>query len=107
MLANYYPDFLVRIGDQIYLVETKAERDPKDVNVTQKRLATIDWVDKVNELKPEDRMNCHWNYALLGEGTFYGMSDKGASTKEILDYAILTKAKVKGTLADLLGIKEY
>lgn len=107
MLANYFPDFLVRIGDQIYLVETKAERDLKDVNVTQKRLATIDWVDKVNDLKQEDRMDCHWNYALLGEGTFYGMSEKGASTKEILDYAILTKAKVKGTLADFVGIKEY
>lgn len=107
MLANYFPDFIVRISGEIYLVETKAERDLKDVNVTQKRLATIDWVDKVNELKPEDRMDCHWNYALLGEGTFYGMSEKGAATKELLDYAILTKAKIKGTLGDFLGIKEY
>lgn len=107
MLSNYFPDFIVRISDKIYLVETKAERDLKDVNVKQKRLAAIDWIDKVNDLKTEDRMNSTWNYVLLGENTFYGMSDKGAETNEILDYAILTKAQVKGTLGDYVGIKEY
>jgi type III restriction enzyme len=107
LLAHYFPDFLVRIGDKIYLTETKAERDMSSVNVKQKRLATIDWIEKVNELKPEDRMNCTWSYVLLGENTFYSMSEKGATTQEILDYAKLTKAKVKGTLGDVLGIKEY
>ena len=52
-------------------------------------------------------MNCNWSYVLLGEKTFYGMSKKDASTEEILEYAKLTKAKVKGTLGDYLGIKEY
>jgi len=52
-------------------------------------------------------MNCTWSYVLLGEKTFYGMSEKDASTEEILEYAKLTKAKVKGTLGDVLGIKEY
>jgi type III restriction enzyme len=95
MLSNYYPDFIVKIDDKIYLVETKAERDLKHANVKQKRLAAIDWVDKVNELKPVDRMNCNWNYVLLGENTFYGMSEKVAETKEILEYALLTKAQIK------------
>ena len=107
LLAHYYPDFMVKIGNKIYLVETKAERDLNNQNVKSKRLATIDWTDKINELKPEDRMNCNWSYVLLGEKTFYGMSKKDASTEEILEYAKLTKAKVKGTLGDYLGIKEY
>jgi len=107
LLAHYFPDFMVKIGDKLYLVETKAERDMNNINVKQKRLATIDWVGKVNELKPEDRMNCTWNYVLLGEGTFYGMSEKGATTQEILEYARLTKAKIKGTLGDYTGIKDY
>ncbi|MBU3957707.1 MAG: restriction endonuclease subunit R, partial [Nanoarchaeota archaeon] len=107
LLAHYYPDFIVRIGNKIYLVETKAEKDLSSVNVKQKRLATIDWIDKVNELKPEDRMGCVWSYVLLGENTFYGMSKKGATTQEILEYAKLTKAKIKGTLGDFLGVKEY
>lgn len=107
LLANYYPDFILRIENTIYLVETKAERDLKDVNVRQKRLAALDWLEKINSLAPEDRLNCEWKYALLGENTFYGMSEKGADIREILDYAILTKAKVKGTLSDLVGIREY
>ena len=82
MLSNYHPDFIVRIDDKIYLVETKAERDLKDVNVRQKRLATVDWVDKINDLNPDDRMNCKWSYALLGESTFYGMSQKGRLLKK-------------------------
>lgn len=53
-------------------------------------------------------MNCTWNYVLLGENTFYRMSEKGATTLEILEYARLTKAKVKGTLSDYVsGVKEY
>ena len=54
-----------------------------------------------------DKMGCKWSYVLLGGKTFYGMSEKGATTKVILEYAKLTKAKVKGTLGDYLGIKEY
>ncbi|MFH1224873.1 MAG: DEAD/DEAH box helicase family protein [Candidatus Diapherotrites archaeon] len=98
LLAHYFPDFIARIGDKVYLVETKAERDLSSVNVKQKRLATLDWISKVNELKPEDRMGCTWHYVLLGESTFYGMSEKGATTQEILEYAKLSKAKVEGKL---------
>ena len=107
MLARYHPDFIVKIGNKMFLVETKAERDLNNQNVKSKRLATIDWIEKINELNPEDRMDCSWSYVLLGENTFYSMSKKDATTEEILEYAKLTKAKVKGTLSDYLGIKEY
>ena len=66
--------------------------------IKQKRLSTLEWVVKINELPSEDRMNCNWNYVLLGENTFYGMSEKGAATQEILEYAKLSKAKVEGKL---------
>jgi len=104
LLAHYFPDFIVKIGNKIYLVETKAERDLSSVNVKQKRLATLDWISKVNELKPEDRMDCTWYYVLLGESTFYGMSEKGATTQEILEYAKLSKAKVEGKLEAFFNI---
>ncbi|MEK6827419.1 MAG: restriction endonuclease subunit R, partial [Nanoarchaeota archaeon] len=107
LLAHYFPDFIVKIGNDIYLVETKAERDMNNYNVKQKQRATIDWCNKINELLEEDRMNCNWHYALLGERTFYSMSEKDATTKDILDYAKMTKAKIKGTLGDYVGIKEY
>jgi len=107
LLAHYYPDFMIKINDKIFIVETKAESNLNNQNVQSKRLATVDWIEKVNELNPEYRMNCVWSYVLLGEKTFYSMSKKGASTEEILEFAKLTKAKIKGTLGDLLRIKEY
>ena len=77
------------------------------MNLPLALLIEHDWIDKVNALNSDDRVNCSWSYALLGEDTFYGMSQKGADTQEVLEYAILTKAKIKGTLADLVGLREY
>ncbi len=102
LLSHYYPDFVVRIKNKVYLVETKAQKDMNNPNVKQKRLATVEWVNKVNELKPEDRMNCTWHYVLLGEKTFYEMKDKEASTEDILEYAKMTRAKIEGTLEDFI-----
>ena len=107
LLANYFPDFMVRIKDKIYIVETKAQSNLNNPNVKYKRLATIDWINKVNELNPEDRMESTWSYVLLGEQTFHNMAERGATTEEILEYAKMTKARIKGTLGDLIGIKEY
>lgn len=44
------------------------------------------------------RMNRKWEYALLGEDTFYGLKNNGADTKEILKYILVTESKKKGTL---------
>ena len=107
LLAHYHPDFMVKINDKIFIVETKAEKDLENQNVQSKRLATVDWIEKINELNPEDRMNCVWTYVLLGEKTFYGMSEKGADTEEIMNYATKTKSMLKGTLGDYVGIKDY
>ena len=107
LLAHYHPDFMVKVDDKIFIVETKAERDLDNQNVQSKRLATVDWIEKVNELNSEDRMDCVWTYVLLGEKTFYGMSEKGVDTEEILNYATKTKSMLKGTLGDYVGIKDY
>ncbi len=107
LLAHYFPDFMVKLDKQIYLVETKSDRDLNNQNVKSKRLAAMDWIEKINELKPEDRMDCTWSYVLLGENTFYGMKEQGASTEEVLEYAKLNKSKIKGTLREYVGDKEY
>jgi len=96
LLARYYPDFIVKIGDIIYIVETKADKDKNSPNVQRKRIATLDMLEKINQLPPENRMHCEWKYALLGENTFYTHSINGASIKYILDYAIVTEEKAKG-----------
>lgn len=98
MLSSYYPDFMVKIGNDIYMVETKAQKDVSQENVIQKQKGALDWIKKTNELPPEARMNSTWHYAILDDSTFYVMKDRGASTKDMLDYCKLTNAKIKGTL---------
>jgi type III restriction enzyme len=103
LLAHYFPDFMVKIGNTMYVVETKAERDVNSPNVKLKQISTIDWINKVNELDEENRFSCVWKYVLLGEKTFYSMSDKGATTEEILEYNLMSKSKLKGTLTRFIG----
>jgi len=100
LLSHYYPDFLVRTSHKVYLVETKAQKDVNNPNVQQKRRATIDWIDKINQLKPEDRLYSQWTYVLLGENTFYELSEKGADTVDILEYEKKTRGQIEGTLED-------
>ena len=87
--AFYHPDFLVRCGDQIYLVETKAQGQVTSPNVKRKKRAAVAWCDKINTLDPAQRSNAEWHYALLGEQVFYDWRDKGASIQEMLEYAKL------------------
>lgn len=98
MLSSYYPDFIVKIGNDIYLVETKAQKDVSQENVIQKQKGALDWIKKTNELPAEDRMNAIWHYAILDDSSFYVMRDRGASIKDMLDYCQLTNAKIKGVL---------
>ena len=98
MLSSYYPDFMVKIGNDIYMVETKAQKDVTQENVVQKQKGALDWIRKTNELPPEARMNSTWHYTILDDNSFYLMRDRGASTKDMLDYFKLTNAKIKGVL---------
>ncbi len=98
MLASYYPDFIVKYNNDIYLVETKAQNQVENENVKQKQLGALDWIRKINELNPSDRMNGTWYYILLGDTPFYTMKDKGASLLDMFSYCQLTKTGVEGTL---------
>ncbi|TDT51283.1 DEAD/DEAH box helicase family protein [Fonticella tunisiensis] len=87
MIAHYYPDFIVKFKDEIYLVETKAEVNMNNRNVQSKKRAALEWVERVNALKPEDRMNCSWDYVLLSDKVFYEVKADGGSLKDILELA--------------------
>lgn len=97
-LAQYHPDFLVQMVNKIYLIETKADKDIDDKNVRQKQLATLDWIKRINGLKPEARLNKEWEYVLLGESNFYALSKNGASLSEICELAKVSEAAVAGRL---------
>lgn len=94
--AFYSADFLVRAGNSIYLVETKAQNQLTTPNVLRKRKAAVAWCDRINAIAPEQRSDAEWHYVLLGEDSFYGWRDKGGSVADLLAYARLRPVGDKG-----------
>jgi type III restriction enzyme len=87
--AFYHPDFLVKCGDNIYLVETKGQDRVNTPNVKRKKRAAVAWCDKINTLEPAQRGNAEWHYVLLAEDVFYEWCDKGTSIHDMLEFARL------------------
>ncbi|MFK2877052.1 DEAD/DEAH box helicase family protein [Rhodanobacter hydrolyticus] len=87
MPAFYSPDFLVRMADAIYLVETKAQDQTSHPNVQRKRRAAAAWCERINALPPELRSGLPWHYALVGESIFHDWRQNGARLGELLAYS--------------------
>lgn len=85
--AFYSPDFMVRTATDIYLVETKAQQQVNHPNVQRKLRAAAMWCERINRLKPEQRMGKSWHYVLLGEASFYEWRDKAARMADLLNFA--------------------
>jgi type III restriction enzyme len=98
MLSSYYPDFMVKIGNNIYVVETKGADRASTPDVLSKQRGALDWVSKINDLNPEDRMGCEWSYILLTDTNFNSLLARGADTEEILGFCKLTRGQTEGTL---------
>ena len=99
IIARYFPDFMVKLDKDIYLVETKAEKDTDNSNVLSKKRSALTFVRKINELKDADRMDCAWHYVILSDSLFQTYRANGANTKEMLDFAkIKHKDTVEGQL---------
>ncbi len=101
LMATYHPDFIVATVDKIYLIETKGDDKVDDMNVRQKQMATIEWIKKVNALKPEYRMKRTWEYVLIGESVFYSLSNSGASITDICNHCKVSYSVATGNLFDL------
>lgn len=98
MLASYFPDFILKIENDIYFVETKAQKDVSQENVVQKQKGALDWIMKINKLPPGDRMNSEWHYSILDDNTFYNWKNRSGSIKDMLNYCMLNNAKISGNL---------
>ncbi|MDR1762892.1 MAG: DEAD/DEAH box helicase family protein [Dysgonamonadaceae bacterium] len=95
MLASYFPDFMVKTAEKIYVVETKAEKDVANANVQAKQRSAIEWIDKINELPPDSRMNARWYYVLLDDTTFYTLKSQNATMRDIFERLIMTKNRLE------------
>lgn len=85
--AFYSPDFLVRTGQAIYLVETKAQQQTIHPNVQRKLKAALAWCDRLNTLPADDRDGLPWHYVLLGEHMLQEWQGKGGRLADLLDFA--------------------
>lgn len=98
LLSCYYPDFMIKFANDVFLVETKAEAHLDSANVRQKQKSALDWCRQINALKADDRMNCQWHYSLLDDTTFYRLKETSAHLYDILRYSELTQNKVQNSL---------
>ena len=100
--AFYFPDFIVRTADAIYLVETKAQQQVNHPNVQRKMKAAVTWCGRIDSLPPEQRGDRLWHYALLGESLFHDWRQKGARMGELLAFSRIRttpSAQAQGGLA--------
>lgn len=98
LMATYHPDFIVATNRKIYLIETKGNDKIFDKNVRQKQTAAVEWTKKINELRPEERMNREWEYVLISEDNFYGLSANGATIVDICDRCKVSLSAATGEL---------
>lgn len=98
LMATYHPDFIVATSKKIYLIETKGNDKIFDKNVRQKQTAAVEWTRKINELKPEERMGREWEYVLISEDNFYGLSANGATITDICDRCKVSLSAAMGEL---------
>lgn len=100
--AFYFPDFMVRTPDAIYMVETKAQQQTTHPNVTRKLRAAATWCARINALAPYDRSGRNWHYSLVGESMFEDWRRNGARLSELLHISrvrLETDAASQGRLA--------
>lgn len=98
LMATYHPDFIVATQKKIYLIETKGNDKLFDKNVRQKQTAAVEWTRKINELPAEERMNREWEYVLISEDNFYGLSHNGATITDICDRCKVSLSAAMGEL---------
>lgn len=116
MISRYFPDFVVKVNrtgtytdenkkqNIIYLVEMKAQKDESNHNVRSKRRSALKWCEKINALKPEERMDCEWSYCLISDNLFYRMKENNAGIVEILEYASIKRDAT--TVENLIELTE-
>ncbi|KPQ43796.1 MAG: type I restriction enzyme EcoKI subunit R [Candidatus Methanoperedens nitroreducens] len=82
-LVPYYPDFLVKTRDSIYIIETKSTKEAaNDIDTKIKAIAASGICSKISIVKniPETNQPRIWNYVLLPQNIFDEMEDTGLTS---------------------------
>jgi len=87
--ARYVPDFFVRIGNDIYIIETKAQRDISAQDVIRKKKSAIRWCDKINKLPENKREGLTWHYCIIGHEDFKDWKKRRFTTKDMIELSTI------------------
>lgn len=87
--SEYIPDFFVRFGNDVYVVETKAQNQVSNENVQRKKRAAVRWLDNINELPANKRDGLTWRYVILADGAFHEMVNRHVPLLDILRFVEL------------------
>ena len=80
------------------MIYTKGDDKVIDKNVQRKKLATVEWCKKINQLDENSRMNREWEYVLLSETSFYGLERSGATIEDICALNKVSASEASGKL---------
>ena len=83
-LARYYPDFIVKTKENVFIVETKGKDRMDNENTQNKLKSAYYFVEKINKFNPEDRDNRTWYYTLLSDQDFYNLIAKNTPIDDML-----------------------
>lgn len=94
-----FRDFFVTLPERLRVAH-KAERKVciKAVDVFGFESQAVEWVQKINALKPEERMNRQWEYVLVSEDNFHGLSANGATITDICERCKVSLSVATGEL---------
>lgn len=94
LLASYIPDFLVQLGNRVYMIETKADNQLQAANVQRKRRAAAEWCQRVSQASGQV-----WEYIVVGESLFYSLTRNGATFVDLCEQCKFSSAMAQGRLS--------
>ncbi len=83
VLGRYFVDFMAEGIREVYIIETKSQKDLRAEDVVRKKRAAISYVEQVNAaLAPRGQKL--WRYVLVGEGSLHSIIARGGGIDDLV-----------------------
>jgi len=104
ILRTYEIDFIIKTVEKMYLLETKADKDINNPNVSVKARAAIAWADQASNVIPQQQYNQpqHWEYLILSEEIF--KNNPGLGFSALISFCRTTRDRIIAQAQDRLFI---
>lgn len=83
VLGRYFVDFMAEGEREVYIIETKSQKDMKAEDVLRKKNAAISYVEQVNAALAA-RGQKLWRYVLVGENSLHSIIARGGGISELV-----------------------